>query len=790
MGMERHTLANAIRALASVCDGAASLDGAGFNGMDSKFGKRLAQLPPDLWTPAMRREAWEMLAKYRRQLAAFGIVYDIIPEPPPVDADIQAEARQEARRRLNAHRAGRAIGDQDADRTRRISYGPGPAGRPVFIVRFPYDPALVAEMRGVPGRRWYRAEKVNIVPATAYSARALAEFAERHDFTWDDEARAQLASLLATPEGEETSLPEPAPHGVTYDEATNRFVVAFPYASDMVDALKRQIPARVWDSDRNAWLILADPTSCQALERFAKAYALPISTDAWGRLRGVTEEMRERLEASRAAAAELEVEGLGGTLRPFQAAGVAYALRSRRCFIADEMGLGKTVQALASIQAANAYPAVIVCPASLKLNWQREARKWLPGRRVLVVDSRTPAGQIECADVLIVNYDILKVRPKPGAENKTRVTARDLEPEGVLAYLIARRPRALVLDESHYAKNPKARRTMACLALAREIPADGLRLLLSGTPLLNRPAELIAQLRILGRLEDLGGYSYFTRTYCRAMDTAYGRDISGHGSLAELNERLRATCFVRRLKRDVLTELPPKQRSIVPLELSNRAEYERAERDLIAWLVDTARDEEEADAKVLAALRAEQLVRLNALKKLAAQGKLAEALKWIRNFLDSGEKLIVFAHHREVVHQVAGAFACPVITGDTPVPARQEAVDRFQTDPDCRLIALNLQAGGVGLTLTAASHVAFLELGWTPAIHDQAEDRAHRIGQEASSVNAWYLLAERSIDEEIYNLIEEKRAIVTAAADGDVAEQQQSMAAEVIARLRKQHATL
>src|SRR5690606_3832344 len=132
----------------------------------SKFGKRLAQLPPDLWTPAMRREAWEMLAKYRRQLAAFGIVYDIIPEPPPVDADIQAEARQAARRRLNAHRAGRATGDQGADRTRRISYGPGPAGRPVFIVPFPYDPALVAEMRGGPGRRWYRAEKVNIVPAT------------------------------------------------------------------------------------------------------------------------------------------------------------------------------------------------------------------------------------------------------------------------------------------------------------------------------------------------------------------------------------------------------------------------------------------------------------------------------------------------------------------------------------------------------------------------------------------------------------------------------------------------
>lgn len=131
------------------------------------------------------------------------------------------------------------------------------------------------------------------------------------------------------------------------------------------------------------------------------------------------------------------------------------------------------------------------------------------------------------------------------------------------------------------------------------------------------------------------------------------------------------------------------------------------------------------------------------------------------------------------------SFKAPLISGDTPLDQRQAHVDRFQNDPTCRLIVLNMQAGGVGLTLTAASNVAFLELGWTPAIHDQAEDRAHRIGQEADSVNAWYLLADETIDDKIFALIQEKRVVVTAAADGETVEAQQSTAAELVKWLRR-----
>ena len=163
---------------------------------------------------------------------------------------------------------------------------------------------------------------------------------------------------------------------------------------------------------------------------------------------------------------------------------------------------------------------------------------------------------------------------------------------------------------------------------------------------------------------------------------------------------------------------------------------------------------------------AEHLVRIETLKQLAAKGKLAAAIDWVRDFLGSGEKLVLFATHTDIVRGLAEAFDAPMIYGDTPVAERQAIVDRFQSDPECRLVVGNTRAAGVGLTLTAASNVAFLELGWTPAEHDQAEDRCHRYGQTADSVNAWYLLAADTIDEDIAALIESKRAVVDAGTDG------------------------
>jgi superfamily II DNA or RNA helicase len=505
----------------------------------------------------------------------------------------------------------------------------------------------------------------------------------------------------------------------------------------------------------------ADPFCVPALDAFLAAHDTAIEPAALAALQEVREQHAHAaglVALSAAHAAELEVAGLGGELKPFQRAGVAYLLSQRRAFLADEQGLGKTIEALAALEAAGSYPAVVVCPASLKLNWLRELERWLPGRTVRVLAGTRPRPALalpparevpsaceapparegdpaDAADVTLVNYEILAARVEE---------------------LRALGPRALVLDESHYCKNARAGRTRAAQRLAAAVPQAGLVLALTGTPLMNRPAELVAQLRILGRLADFGS------------GVQFGRRFRGPDAHVRLHWHLRARCFVRRLKADVLPQLPPKTRAIVPVELDNEAEYRLAERDLVAWLRSQPLDLGELDARVAAALRAERLVRLNALKLLAARGKLHAALAWIHDFLRSGERLVVFARHREIQEAVRERFpgALHILGADSPA-AREAALRAFQGEDraENQLIVCSLEVAGQGITLTRASHVAFLELDWTPARHDQAEDRCHRIGQ-LDAVNASYLLAADTVDETIAELLERKRAVIGAVTDG------------------------
>lgn len=364
----------------------------------------------------------------------------------------------------------------------------------------------------------------------------------------------------------------------------------------------------------------------------------------------------------------------------------------------------------------------------------------------------------------------------------------------------------ILVSNSHYTKSYKSQRSKGCQQVVKDVP---IRLLLSGTPLLNRPSELIPQLQILDRLNDMGGFWGFASRYTGAYQGKWGMDLSGATNLEELNAKLRSLCYLRRLKSDVMTELPDKQRSNVMLELSNRETYDEAERDLVKWLRDNARVKDEfmesimhlseeeqaraiADYRMSAAARAEralQLTKIEHLKQITARGKMEMAEEWITDFLESEEKLVVFAGHIEIQKQIIEMFSSrkPAhILGEDSSEERQANIERFQTDDDCRLIVCSLKSGGIGITLTAASNVAFLELGWTPADHDQAEDRLHRIGQE-NNVMAWYLLAENTIDDDLQELINEKRAVVDATTEGEaLPEGSTSILNDLLERLKKQ----
>jgi SWI/SNF-related matrix-associated actin-dependent regulator 1 of chromatin subfamily A len=430
--------------------------------------------------------------------------------------------------------------------------------------------------------------------------------------------------------------------------------------------------------------------------------------------------------------------------------------------IADEMGLGKSVQALAVLAAADAFPAAVVCPASLKLNWVREARSWLPNRTAVIVGGVRPH-HLPTADLLVVNYDVLDAWG---------------DHLGDLA--------AVVFDESHYLKNGSTLRTKAAIKLSDRLAEDAVRLCLSGTPVVNHPDELITQLRVLHRLDEFGGAREFRRRY------------AGGSNLAELNRRLRATAYLRRRKIDVLDELPPKRWASIIIEGDEEImrQYRKAEKDIVTFLAERARQaaldagatSEEAARlaweQSLRASAAEHLVAITALKRLATEAKRQAIDEWIKDFVSSGSKLVIFAHHKEYVDRLSAKFAQGLrITGDVTNAQRHSAVERFQKDPTRPVIACSIRAAGVGLTLTAASDVLFVEQDWTPAGMDQAADRCHRIGQK-DSVTAWVAICADTIDEDIAELIAAKRMVVDAATDGaDADGEAGSVLGELLIRL-------
>ncbi|MGI8623226.1 MAG: DEAD/DEAH box helicase, partial [Solirubrobacteraceae bacterium] len=554
-----------------------------------------------------------------------------------------------------------------------------------------------------------------VLPFTAEIARELEDLVGARI---DQRASRSLQQLLVGR--------QPAPATLTYSQSVGepRFKLEVNWDPDSVPAFLA-LPA----AEAHGRTLPIDPYLLEPLEHYVRTFEIDVAANALVALQDLRREHATAVEEVRRSRAQTAPplaceDRLGGELRPFQRAGVRYVLAARRSFLADEQGLGKTVEALAALEEDGAYPAIVICPASLKLNWQREARKWLPHRAVTLV-SGTGVLVSDDADLVVLNYEIVRAHA---------------------ARLAQRRPRALVLDESHYVKNPRAKRTQATRKLANALAPDALRLALTGTPVMNHPEELIAQLRILGRLEDFGSGAKFARRF------------QGAGAEERIHWHLRRRCFVRRLKADVLPQLPAKRQVVVPVALDNEREYRLAEEDVIAWLREQPLDLAELEARVAATLRAERLAQLNALKRLAARGKLGAALAWIDDFLASEEPLVVFSGNREVQGLVLKRFPqAHHIVGDDPIEQREATVHAFQeSSRPPGLIVCATRVAGQGITLTRASNVAFLDLEWTPAMHDQAEDRLHRIGQH-DAVTAWYLLAAGTIDETMIELIGRKR---------------------------------
>jgi SNF2 family DNA or RNA helicase len=438
----------------------------------------------------------------------------------------------------------------------------------------------------------------------------------------------------------------------------------------------------------------------------------------------------------------------GVKLLPHQIENVHFAAERKVTLIADPPGLGKTLSAIALINCFVPKRVLIICPASLKLNWAREWNKFTVHDQMSVgiVSSKAWVQ----ADVTIINYDLI---------------------QRYHAELVAVTWDYVVIDEAHYLKNPDAKRTKLVFGkAAKRRPLKGIPrkrlLLLTGTPMTNRPIDLwqicqVADPQGLGK-----DYFWFVKRYCAAWKSPWGLDVSGASNLEELGRKLRS--FMIRHEKDILG-LPPKIRSVIELPtdglgvaalLKREAElYERLKAQPDIDL--EAEDFEDQVARLAAQAKPSQvqmMTDLAATRQEVALKKLPMVIQFVDNLIEQGEKVVVFVYHRAVAKALQDRYSnsAVLITGDTPEKRRQEAVDAFQTDPGVSLLIGQIRAAGVGLTLTASRTEVFAELDYVPANLEQAEDRVHRISQDRI-VNIYYLVLQASLDATIAEKVVEKR---------------------------------
>jgi len=564
---------------------------------------------------------------------------------------------------------------------------------------------------------------------------------------------------------------------ISWVEDRRLFAINFEFSSALVDAI-RKIPGRRWDPDNKTWYIPITG-SVGLLEHLLIPYKSVIVPESYQLAIEKIKFYRNTLIMS-TSLTDKEIdkksyivpEGL--EYFNFQKVAIEWLNQTNgNALIADEMGCGKTIEVLGWInQHPEIYPIIIVCPASVKLNWQKEILKWTvnPGK-IVIVNKNTKEYD---GKFYIINYDILSnfvYVPKKEKDKKTGgwknvdVPKKDRVPYNDLFLKI--HAQILILDESHYIKDKSAQRTKSALRLARMTPY---KVALTGTPFLNRPVELYTVANMLAPKVFDNWVKYITR-YCGGKEGNWGWEYKGHSNEAELNQLLRSSIMLRRRKEDVVQDLPEKTRTFVPLECGATSAYEILEKKIINELIylETVRKRKDYDEDIRDS-QTSILTSINQARQEIFELKKLQLMDFILDTLENNENLVIFIYHHEAYRYITEELTKRKIsvtgfTGEDNINKRQESIDGFQAG-NYRVFVTSTGAGSIGITLTQASTLIFAELDWSLANVMQAEDRIHRIGQH-NNVNIYYLIDYDSIEGYIASLLEEKLVTFKSVIDGD-----------------------
>lgn len=511
-----------------------------------------------------------------------------------------------------------------------------------------------------------------------------------------------------------------------------------------------------WSPNRKTWFT-TDADIASGLLQYATA-------DVIEKIDSVKKSVMTAIDESKATDCDIHINcPIGLDYMGFQKAGINYGLKRNDILIADEMGLGKTIQSIGIINGTDIKGKILItCPATMKLVWKAELEKWIvnKGLEIVVWNSKNqPDG-----DIVIINYAILRK-----LQDKLKV----------LKFHI------VIGDEIHYCKTkptaknkPKMNRSRAFYNIADKAVK---RIYLTGTPILNRPSELFYIAKSLGF--PMNWKEFMTRYADGHIDYNGYWNTKGKSNLEELQERLRSLFMIRRLKKEVLTELPDKIRQVIELPedklrsaITHEEKYLQEKKETIKEIrkrIRQAKNNEDKETyddavKEMKEFNSNSFIDLAKIRHATAMKKVPYAIEHIKALLESVDKIVVFAHHIDVLDELYNAFKDKAVQlkGSTPQEERKDLVDHFQTDPNCKLFISSIKAGGVGITLTSASTVVFVELDWTPAMISQAEDRCHRIGQE-NAVLVQHLVINGSIDSKLAKMCVKKQGVITEALDDE-----------------------